>query len=73
MDVRDNLLEIIKERAYVQSEIARRAGLTPMMFNTMLNKKRKLDANEFVRICNVISVSLDDVANYRKAVSNSDT
>lgn len=83
MDVRENLAMIIKERACIQAEIARRSELTPMMLSSALCKKRKLDANEFVRICEAISVSMDDVAKYRVSekkeacvhenVSNSDT
>ena len=43
MDIRDNLAAIMKEKAYVQAEIARRAGLTPMKFGAVLAKKRKLE------------------------------
>ena len=64
MDIRDNLAAIMKEKAYVQAEIARRAGLTPMKFGAVLAKKRKLDANELLRVCDVISMSPDTVANY---------
>lgn len=64
MDIRDNLAAIMKEKAYVQAEIARRAGLTPVKLGAVLAKKRKLDANELLRVCDVISMSPDTVANY---------
>ena len=65
MDIRDNLALIVKEKAFVQAEIARRAGLTPMKFGAVLAKKRKLDANELFRICNVIAMTPEAIANYR--------
>lgn len=67
MDIRDNLALIVKEKALVQAEIARRAGLTPVKFGAVLAKKRKLDANELFRICNVIAMTPEAVANYSTA------
>lgn len=48
-DVRDNITRIIQDRAYKQSAIAQRAGLTPDQFCSALKHRRKLDANEFWR------------------------
>ena len=64
MDIRDNLAIIIKEKALIQAEVARRSNLTPMKLGAILAKKRKLDANELVRICNVIAMTPEAVANY---------
>ena len=64
MDIRDNLASIVKERALIQAEIARRAGLTPMKLGAVLLKKRKLDANELLRICQVLSMSPAAVVSY---------
>lgn len=64
MDIRDNLAAIIKEKALIQAEVARRSDLTPMKLGAILAKKRKLEANELFRICEVISMSPEAVANY---------
>lgn len=64
MDIRDNLAAIIKEKALIQAEVARRSGLTPIKLGAVLAKKRKLDANELFRICDVITMSPEAVASY---------
>ena len=64
MDIRDNLAAIIKEKALIQAEVARRSDLTPIKLGAILTKKRKLEANELFRICEVISMSPEAVANY---------
>ena len=64
MDIRDNLAAIIKERALIQAEVARRSDLTPIKFGAILAKKRKLEANELFRICETLSMSPEAVANY---------
>lgn len=73
MDIRDNVAEIVKERACVKAEIARRIGMTPVKFGAVLAKKRKLDANEFVSVCEAISMTPDAVLNYRVNVPESGT
>ena len=70
MDIRDNLSAIIREKAFVQAEIARRSGLTPVKLGAVLAKKRKLDANELLRVCEVISITPDEVANYQNSQEN---
>lgn len=64
MDIRDNLASIVKDRALIQAEVARRAGLTPVKLGAVLLKKRKLDANELLRLCQVLSMSPDAVVSY---------
>lgn len=41
MDIRDNLASIVKERALIQAEVARRAELTPMKLGAVLLKKKE--------------------------------
>lgn len=66
-DVRDNITRIIRERAYNQSAIARRAGLTPDQLCATLKHRRKLDANEFLAVCEALSMTPEDVAGYKEA------
>lgn len=63
-DVRDNITRIIKDRAHKQSAIAQRAGLTPDQFCAALKHRRKLDANEFLAVCEALNMTPEDVAGY---------
>lgn len=63
-DVRDNIHSIIRERAFNQSAIARRAGLTPDQFCAALKHRRRLDANEFLAVCAALDMTPEDVAGY---------
>ena len=63
-DVRDNITRIIRDRAYKQSTIAHRAGLTPDQFCAALKHRRRLDANEFLAVCAAMGMTPDDVARY---------
>lgn len=63
-DVRDNITRIIQDRAYKQSAIAQRAGLTPDQFCAALKHRRKLDANEFLAVCAALGMTPEDVAGY---------
>lgn len=65
-DVRDQISNIIQDRAYKQSTIAHRAGLTPDQLCAALKHRRKLDANEFLAVCTALGMTPEDVAGYRK-------
>lgn len=73
MDVRDLIAKIVQDRACVKAEIARRAEMTPVKFGAILAKKRRLEANEFISICEAISMTPDSVLAYKNNVSDSDT
>lgn len=64
LDVRDNITRIIQDRAYKQSAIAQRAGLTPDQLCAALKHRRKLDANEFLAVCTALGMTPEDVAGY---------
>lgn len=64
-DVRDQLKAIIRDRAHIQAEIARRAGLTPAKLSLIINKKARLDANDFNKLCVALNVSPDFVTTYK--------
>lgn len=63
-DVRDQISRIIRDRALKQATIAKRAGLSPVQLCAVLKRRRKLDANEFIQVCNAMGMALDDVAAY---------
>lgn len=67
MDLRDTISEIIRERAFIAARIARKAGLTPMQLGQSLRKARRLDTNEFLRICEALEMSPEAVISYSSA------
>lgn len=56
-DSRSALSYLIKGGAYNQAAIAKKAGLTPSQLSGILNKKRKMDADEMFALCDVLNVS----------------
>lgn len=63
-DIRDQISSIIRDRAHKQAVIAKRAGLTPDQFCSVLKHRRKLDANEFLAVCTALGMKPEDVAGY---------
>lgn len=63
-DVRDKISCIIRDRAHTQAIIAHRAGLTPDQLNATLKHRRKLEANEFLKICAALDMTPEQVAGY---------
>ncbi len=63
-DIRDNLKSIFDSENYNRSAVARKADMFPSQLCEVLNKRRKLEANEFFRICEAINRSPNDVRNY---------
>lgn len=63
-DVKDSISRIIQDRAYKQSTIAQRAGLTPDKLCAALKRRRRLDANEFLAVCAALDMKPEDVAGY---------
>ena len=64
-DVRENLKAIIVDGGYKQTVIAQKAQLTPAKLSGILNKSRKLDANEMFEICRALEITPDQLLNYR--------
>lgn len=56
-DVRDNIRVAIKERCFTQSAIAAKADMSPVILSMILNKKRKLEANELYDLCKAMEIS----------------
>ena len=49
-----------------QNFVAERAGIPPELFRRSLNGERKIPADEFIAICNVLSLDIQDFEEYRK-------
>ncbi len=63
-DIRDQISRIIQDKAYKQSTIAQRAGMSSDQFCAILKKRRKLEANELFRVCDALRMSPEAVASY---------
>lgn len=63
-DIRDNLRAVIKDKGYIQAVIAKKANLSPAQFSMILNKERKLEANELFDVCKAIEMTPDNLRNY---------
>lgn len=63
-DVRDNLKTVIKDKGYIQAHIAQRANITEAALSQILNKQRRLEANEMFDICRAIDMTPMEVMEY---------
>lgn len=50
-DARDGIASEIRRRGFKQAAIASMAGLTEQQLSDIVNKRRKLDANEMFNLC----------------------
>ena len=64
-DVRNQIAAIIEDKALKQSVIAARAGLTPDKLCATLKGRRRMDANELLRVCAAMDMTPEQVANYK--------
>ncbi len=62
-DVRDALRNYIDDKNLLRASIARKANMSPDKLSNILNKRRKLDVNEFFVICGVLEVTPDGLMN----------
>nr|DAS14624.1 MAG TPA: helix-turn-helix domain protein [Caudoviricetes sp.] len=67
VDIRDNLKELIKDKGLIQASIAKRINLSPSTLSMILNKTRRLDANELFDICRALEITPMDLYNYKSA------
>lgn len=56
IDVRDVLAKELENGCFKQFLVAEKAGLTGQQLSDILKKRRKLDANEMLRICTVTGI-----------------
>ncbi|MCM1439911.1 MAG: helix-turn-helix domain-containing protein [Roseburia sp.] len=64
-DIRDNLKVVIRDKGYIQAVIAKKANISPCKLSQILNKSRKLEANELFDICEVIEMTPSELRNYK--------
>jgi transcriptional regulator with XRE-family HTH domain len=57
IDSRSALNDLIKNGAYNQAAIAKKAGLTPSQLSGILNKRRKMDSDEMFALCDVLNIT----------------
>lgn len=54
--------EYMKDNGIKQSYVADKMGTSPQILGTILNEKRKLEAAEFFKLCDVIGADAVDMA-----------
>lgn len=60
MVVQSKVAQYLEEQGIKQSWLAQKTGLTDNMISGILNGKRKMTADEFVRICKAIEKTPND-------------
>ncbi len=65
MDIRENLRNYIEDKSIFKTAVARKSGMAYLPFISMLNKNRRLEANELLNICDALGVSIDEIRKYK--------
>ena len=60
MEVQSRVVQYIKETGIRQSFIARNVGLSDNAVSLICNGRRKMSADEFVKVCQVIGKTPND-------------
>ena len=63
-DVRDCLDPAIEKSGMKKNVIAERAGLTKQKLCDIIAKRRNLDSNEMMRICDAMGISPNELVGY---------
>ncbi len=63
-DIRDNLRQIFEDKGLVQAKFAKRVEMTPVQISGILNKKRRLEANELFCFCDALNMSPMEIQEY---------
>lgn len=64
IDVRDCLKPAIEDTGFKQVAVAEKANLSVQQLSDIVNKRRRLDANEMISICNAIGITPDELLTY---------
>lgn len=64
IDVRDCLKPAIEDTGFKQVAVAEKANLSVQQLSDIVNKRRRLDANEMISICNAIGITPDKLLTY---------
>lgn len=57
--VREAIAKYLEDNGIKQNKIASKIDMSPVTFNTIINGTRKIDIEEYVKICNALGVSYD--------------
>ena len=55
-DARDGIAAEIRARGFKQSALANKVGLTEQQLSDIVNKRRKMDANEMFLLCRAMGI-----------------
>ena len=64
-DIRDNLKAVIRNKGYKQTIVAKKSNMSASMLSQVLNKERKLEANELFSICKAIEMTPMELKDYK--------
>lgn len=64
IDVRECLKPAIEDAGFKQGAVGEKIGLNDQQMSDIINKRRRLDANELIGICNVIGITPDKLLEY---------
>ncbi len=64
MDVRECLKNAIEDLGYKQVSVAEKIGMSEQQISDIVNKRRKLDANEMIDLCNAMNITPDKLLMY---------
>lgn len=64
LDIRDCLEPAIKSSGMKKLVVAERAGLTQQQLCDVIAKRRKLDSNELMSICDAIKMTPNELVGY---------
>lgn len=65
MDIRSNLKAVIEDKCYSKAAIARKANISPCKLSLVLNRERRLDANELFHLCEAIEMTPTELKDYK--------
>ena len=61
LDVRDCIEPAIKKSGMKKISVAEQAGLSQQQMSDIIGKRRRLDSNELVSICNVLHITPNEM------------
>lgn len=67
MKLEERVAEFIRENKISQKELSRKTGITENAISMMMNKKRRLLADEYIRICKSLCLPYDRFADDQKS------
>lgn len=67
--VYESINAAVKDSGIKQKYIAERVGITESMFSAMLAGRRKVDVDEFFKLCQVLGKTPEQLYNYRSEQS----